>query len=293
MRLTPKQRVQFDRDGYLFFPGLFTPNEMRRLVDAVPDLYARREAYNVREKGSDAVRTNFAAHMYSAPFATLARHPRMIEPVEDLLGEKLYMHQFKINGKMAFEGDVWQWHQDYGTWLNDDMMPTERAMNIAIFLDDVNEFNGPLMFIPGSHKKGVVEARHDLSTTSYPLWTVDNELIRSLVSRAGDKNGGIVSPKGPAGSMLMFHSCLLHASTSNLSPWNRVSVYLSLCAVSNHVRRFKRPEYIAHRNFAPIECLPDDCLMKDYPVELPWKDGMPGSALATSPDPIDFNRQAA
>jgi ectoine hydroxylase len=231
--------------------------------------------------------------MYSAPFATLARHPRMIEPVEDLLGEKLYMHQFKINGKMAFEGDVWQWHQDYGTWLNDDMMPTERAMNIAIFLDDVNEFNGPLMFIPGSHKKGVVEARHDLSTTSYPLWTVDNELIRSLVSRAGDKNGGIVSPKGPAGSMLMFHSCLLHASTSNLSPWNRVSVYLSLCAVSNHVRRFKRPEYIAHRNFAPIECLPDDCLMKDYPVELPWKDGMPGSALATSPDPIDFNRQAA
>jgi ectoine hydroxylase len=293
MRLTPEQRVQFDRDGYLFFPGLFTPNEMRRLVDAVPDLYARREAYNVREKGSDAVRTNFAAHMYSAPFATLARHPRMIEPVEDLLGEKLYMHQFKINGKMAFEGDVWQWHQDYGTWLNDDMMPTERAMNIAIFLDDVNEFNGPLMFIPGSHKKGVVEARHDLSTTSYPLWTVDNELIRSLVSRAGDKNGGIVSPKGPAGSMLMFHSCLLHASTSNLSPWNRVSVYLSLCAVSNHVRRFKRPEYIAHRNFAPIECLPDDCLMKDYPVELPWKDGMPGSALATSPDPIDFNRQAA
>ena len=293
MRLVSEQREQFDRDGYLFFPSLFTPAETKRLVEAVPELYARREAYNVREKGSDAVRTNFAAHMYSAPFATLARHPRMIEPVEDLLGEKLYMHQFKINGKMAFEGDVWQWHQDYGTWLNDDMMPTERAMNIAIFLDDVNEFNGPLMFIPGSHKKGVVQAKHDLSTTSYPLWTVDNELISSLVARAGDKNGGIVSPKGPAGSMLMFHSCLLHASTSNLSPWNRVSVYLSLCAVSNHVRRFKRPEYIAHRDFTPIECLPDDCLLKDYPVDLPWKDGMPGSALATSPEPIDFSKKAA
>jgi threonine dehydrogenase-like Zn-dependent dehydrogenase len=96
--------------------------------------------------------------MYSEPFARLARHPRMIEPVQDLFGEQLYMHQFKINGKMAFEGDVWQWHQDYGTWKNDDMMPTERAMNVAIFLDDVNEFNGPLMFIPGSHKKGVVRA---------------------------------------------------------------------------------------------------------------------------------------
>ena len=284
MKLTPDQLEQFDRDGYLFFPGHFTPEETQNLTDAVPEIYARREDYNVREKGKDAVRTNFAAHMYSEPFAKLARHPRMIEPVESLLGEKLYMHQFKINGKMAFEGDVWQWHQDYGTWLNDDHMPTERAMNIAIFLDDVTEHNGPLMFIPGSHKKGVVQTKHDLTTTSYPLWTVDNSLIRQLVQRAGGKNGGIVSPKGPAGSMILFHSCLVHASGSNLSPFDRVSVYLSLCAVSNHIRRHKRPEYIAHRNFTPIDCLPDDCLSKDYPVDLPWKDGVPASALQTSLD---------
>jgi ectoine hydroxylase len=290
MRLTPAQLAQFDCDGYLFFPGLFTPTETKTLTDAVPALYARREAYNVREKDSDAVRTNFAAHLYSEPFAKLARHPRMVEPVQELFGEKLYMHQFKINGKMAFEGDVWQWHQDYGTWLNDDLMPTERAMNVAIFLDDVNQFNGPLMFIPGSHKKGVVDAKHDLTTTSYPLWTVDHELIAKLVERAGGKQGGIVSPQGPAGSMILFHSCLVHASSSNLSPWNRVSVYLSLCAVDNHIRRFKRPEFIAHRDFTPIACLPDDCLLKDYPVDLPWKNGMPGSALATSAEAL---KQAA
>ena len=53
--------------------------------------------------------------------------------------------------------------------------------------------------------------------------------------------------------MILFHGCLVHASGSNLSPWDRVSVYLSLCAVSNHIRRFKRPEYIAHRDFTPIE----------------------------------------
>ena len=303
MKLSAEQLAQFDKDGYLFFPGHFTPEETRKLIDAVPELYSHRAPYNVREKGSDAVRTNFAAHLVSEPFARLARHPRMIEPVECLFGEKLYMHQFKINGKMAFEGDVWQWHQDYGTWFNDDMMPTERAMNIAIFLDDVNDFNGPLMFIPGSHKKGVIEAKHDLTTTSYPLWTVDNALIAQLVERAGGKGSydaqgrylpaGIVSPKGPAGSMILFHSCLVHASGSNMSPWNRVAVYLSLCAVSNHIRRFKRPEYIAHRDFTPIECLPDDCLIKDYPVATPWKSGLPGSALATSSEPIDFSKHAA
>ncbi len=279
MKLTQQQLEQFDRDGYLFFPSHFTPEEIKKLTDEVPRLYAQDRPENIREKGKTSVRTNFAAHMYSAPFARLARHPRMIGPVEQLFNEKLYMHQFKINGKMAFDGDVWQWHQDYGTWLNDDAMPEARAMNVAIFLDEVNEFNGPLMFIPGSHKMGALEAGHDTSTTSYPLWTISNDNIRTLVDK-----GGIVAPKGPAGSMIMFHGCLVHASSPNLSPWNRVAVYLSLCAVSNHVRRFKRPGYIAHRQFDPIECLPDDCLVKDYPVDLPWKDGTPASELYGIPD---------
>jgi ectoine hydroxylase len=267
MKLTPQQLQQFDREGYLFFPSLFTPAEIKALTDEVPALYAQRRAENVREKTGDVVRTNFAAHLYSYPFAKLARHPRMVEPIKALFGEDVYMHQFKINGKQAFDGDVWQWHQDYGTWMNDDQMPEARAMNVAIFLDEVNEFNGPLMFIPGSHKQGVLDASHDTSTTSYPLWTINHEVISKLVA-----NGGIAAPKGPAGSMILFHGCLVHASTSNLSPWNRVSVYLSLCAVSNHIRRFKRPEYIAHRDFTPIECLPDDCLLKHYDVPLPWKE---------------------
>ena len=286
MYLTKEQKEAFDKEGYLFFPSHFSQKEIQYLSSAVPELYEIREEYNFREKGSDAVRTNFAAHLYSTPFAKLARHPRMIQPVEDLLQEKLYMHQFKINGKMAFEGDIWQWHQDYGTWFNDDLMPSARAINVAIFLDEVTEFNGPLLFIPGSHKKGVIKANHDLTTTSYPLWTIDNNLIKQLVDRAGGHDGGIVSPKGPAGSMIVFHSCLVHASSNNLSPFNRISVYLSLCAVSNHIRRFKRKEYIAHRDFTPIECLPDDCLTKEYEVNLPWEKGVPSSAYKTSVEEI-------
>ena len=274
MKLTRSQLEQFDADGCLFFPSLFSRDEIRILTDEVPALYAQRRPENVREKTGDAVRTNFAAHLYSAPFARLARHPRMVEPVKQIFGEDVFMHQFKINGKMAFDGDLWQWHQDYGTWTRDDDMPSARAMNVAIFLDDVNEFNGPLMFIPGSHKLGLLEAGHDTSTTSYPLWTIDHATIAALVDR-----GGIVAPKGAAGSMIVFHGCLVHASTSNLSPWNRVSVYLSLCAVSNHIRRFKRPGYIAHRDFTPIECLPDDCLLRQYDVPLPWKDGTPAEEL--------------
>jgi ectoine hydroxylase len=274
MKLSREQLAQFDRDGYLFFPSLFSPAEIKTLTDEVPSLYAQRRPENVREKTGDVVRTNFAAHLYSYPFAKLARHPRMVDPIKQLFGEDVYMHQFKINGKQAFDGDVWQWHQDYGTWMNDDQMPAARAMNVAIFLDEVNEFNGPLMFIPGSHKQGVLDAAHDTSTTSYPLWVINHDTITKMVAK-----GGIVAPKGPGGSMILFHGCLVHASTSNLSPWNRVSVYLSLCAVSNHIRRFKRPGYIAHRDFTPLQTLPDDCLLKHYDVPLPWKNGTPNDEL--------------
>ncbi len=106
MKLTPAQLEQFDRDGYLFFPSLFSKPEIQVLLDEVPALCAQRRPENVREKAGDVVRTNFAAHLYSYPFAKLARHPRMVEPIRQVFGEDVYMHQFKINGKAAFDGDA-------------------------------------------------------------------------------------------------------------------------------------------------------------------------------------------
>ena len=98
MKLTQTQIEQFDRDGYLFFPNLFTPEEIGPLAAEVPGIYAQQRPENVREKTGGAVRTNFAAHMYNDRYARLARHPRMVEPIKQLFDEDVYMHQFKING---------------------------------------------------------------------------------------------------------------------------------------------------------------------------------------------------
>ena len=257
MQLAAEQVAQFEDLGYLFLPRVFTPPEVGVLAAEVPGIFAQRRQEVWRERDGTAVRTAFAAHTYNEAFRRLAAHPRLIEPVKQLLGGDVYIHQFKINGKEAFDGDVWQWHQDYGTWARDDLMPEPRAMNVALFLDEVTEFNGPLMFIPRSHKQGTLKAGHDLETTSYPLWTLDKPTVTRLATE-----GGIVAPKGPAGSMLLFHGNLVHASPGNVSPWNRTIVYVSCCHVENHIRRFKRPEWIAHRDFTPIRCLPDDCLLE-------------------------------
>jgi ectoine hydroxylase len=188
MKLSQQQLRQFDEEGYLFFPDYFSPAETEILKRRSPGVFQQRREENVREKTGDVVRTAFAVHTYHPVFEALIHHPRFVEPAEQLLKDKTYIHQFKINGKAAFDGDVWQWHQDYGTWKADDDMPEARAMNLAVFVDEVNEFNGPLWFIPKSHKKGAIEAKHDLTTTSYPLWVIDNDTIAKLVE-AGRHRG--------------------------------------------------------------------------------------------------------
>ncbi len=238
MKLTAEQIKTFDEQGYVFFPNCFADEEVAVLRSEADKIFRSNRQEVWREK-TGAPRTAFAAHTYNE-----------------------YVHQFKINAKAAFEGDVWQWHQDYGTWARDDGMPEPRAMNISIFLDEVLPINGPLMLIPKSHKYGTLAAGHDTSTTSYPLWTLDPETVTRLCAQAAPPDGvGIVAPTGKPGSVLMFHGNLVHASPPNITPYPRKIVYLTLCAVSNHITKFTRPEWIAHRDFTPIVPVEDDALI--------------------------------
>jgi ectoine hydroxylase len=254
MVLTNEQVERFNDEGWLFLPALFSPEEVAVLKREAEAIYAEHRPEVWREKNGSP-RTAFAAHTYNEAFRLLGAHPRLIGPVEQLFGEQLYMHQYKINAKSAFTGEVWQWHQDYGTWKRDDGMPEPKAMNIAVFLDEVMPINGPLLLVPKSHLAGDLEAGHDLETTSYPLWTLDNDTVSRLVEQ-----GGIVAPTGKPGGVLLFHGNLVHGSGGNITPYPRKIVYLTLNSVSNYIRTPTRPDFIAHTDFTPIEPVPDDAL---------------------------------
>jgi len=111
------------------------------------------------------------------------------------------------------------------------------------------------MLVPRSHRHGTLAAEHDVSTTSYPLWTLDNDTVKRLVDE-----GGIVTPIGAPGGVMMFHGNLVHGSAGNITPYPRKIVYLTLNAVSNYIRTPTRPDWIAHRDFTPIEPVGDDAL---------------------------------
>lgn len=250
MKLSKQQLADFDELGYIFLPDCFPADEVEALRHASTEIFTQERPEIWREKDGTP-RTAFACHDYNDACRLLASDERLVEPVEQLFDEQCYLHQFKINAKAAFTGEVWQWHQDFPTWHKDDGMPQPRAMNIAVFLDDVLPINGPLMIVPGSHKRGALEASHDKQTTSYPLWTLDNRTVTDLVARHG-----IVSPTGNRGGVLMFHANIVHGSSGNITPYPRRIVYLTLSALSNAITKPTRPSFIANQDFTPVQRAP-------------------------------------
>ena len=262
MRLSEDQIGRFERDGFLVLPGLFSAEEVAVLCRALEPVFAEDHPGNIREKDSGDVRTAMGLHLRSPVFARLVCHPRLIEPAMQLAGDRLYVQQVKVNVKAAFTGEAWQWHYDFATHHNEDGVPAPLALNLHVFLDDVTEFNGPLWFIPGSHRHGAPPAALDTETTSYPLWCVNRETVTELV-----EDGGLVSATGPAGTALIFGDCLVHGSPPNMSPWHRRIFSLILNPVANAYRRENRPAHQHHRDLTPVTALGDDCLLTESVVD--------------------------
>ena len=73
---------------------------------------------------------------------------------------------------------------------------------------------------------------------------------------------GIVAPKGLSGSVIFFHPSCVHGSGSNMYPFDRtvvITVYNSVANLPATTENL-RPEFLASRDYRPIEPLSDDVL---------------------------------
>jgi ectoine hydroxylase-related dioxygenase (phytanoyl-CoA dioxygenase family) len=261
--LTEEQIKQFNQDGFILLPGLFDEAELTVLRDALPEVFSEEGPHRILEAGTGVVRGVHGVHETHHLFRTLVRLPRLVGAARQLLKDEVYVHQFKINAKMALIGEVWEWHQDFRFWRDEDGMPSARALTAAIFMDPVDEFNGPLMLVPGSHKDGVLDATSlpgsewNDSFTAKLKYTITPESLAAVVA-----DRGIVAPKGAAGSVLLFHSNILHGSAQNMSPVHRRIVLVSYNSVRNRLRDVPnpRPDFVASRNFEPIASVDDNAL---------------------------------
>ncbi len=257
MQLSDQQLRDLETDGFLILPDCFTQAEVEAIRGRLPRLFSEDSEANIIERHSGEVRTAMGLHLRDALFADLVRHPRLIQPALQVLQEPVYVQQVKVNVKAAFSGEVWQWHNDFATHHQEDGVTLPLALNLHILLDEVSEFNGPLYFLPGSHRADEHPSRLDDETTSYPLWVTDLDRVRDMANRFG-----MVSATGKPGTVLIFHDTLLHGSPNNMSPWDRSIFSLIVNPVSNAYTAPTRPDHKHHRDLTPIAPLADDCLAR-------------------------------
>ncbi len=257
--LDAQQLSSFNDQGFLLFPSLFSEAEVAVLREGAANAMARSGPEVVCEPDSEAVRLVYGAHRFEEACQRLGRHPKLIAAAEQLLrADGVYIHQSRLNPKVAFEGSNWDWHQDFATWHDRDGLKEPRALMVAVFIEDVTAANAPLLIVPGSHKNGLVhDANDNREAGGYTLFTIPPKTLAELA-----KERGIVAQTGPAGSVLICHSNIVHGSSNNITPWPRTIFYLNVAACDNPPTIFKRAEHHCSRDWSPIEPLGADCLLE-------------------------------
>jgi ectoine hydroxylase len=255
---------RYRRDGFLLLPPEFlTGDVLGTVASLMPRMQSDDGPRRILERDNVTVRSVYGVHQTFPEIRDIARQPAVLGAVRQLLSDDVYIHQSKINVKAPLAGDQWEWHQDYIYWLENDGIRKPDLVNVSVFLDDVTEFNGPLTFVPGSHDRGVLSATladgMPLGYEDAPEWvgtlTAEEKFKVSggLLEEMARANG-MVSPKGPAGSVLFFNPNLLHASSPNLSPFRRAM----LIFVYNSVRNAPvgvtepRPDFLADPDVRPL-----------------------------------------
>lgn len=212
----------------------------------------------ITEPQSGETRSIFCVHRLSSIFRKLANDQRLAGLAGYLLDDRVYIHQSRVNYKPGFRGKEFYWHSDFETWHVEDGMPRMRALSMSIALTENHTYNGPLMLIPGSHKKYVVcsgntpEDNYKASLKKQEVGVPDDDMLSQLA-----ENAGIVSASGKQGSLIVFDCNTMHGSNGNITPLPRSNVFFVFNAISNRVvepfcDQSPRPEYICSRKYIDV-----------------------------------------
>ncbi|WP_335940231.1 phytanoyl-CoA dioxygenase family protein [Streptomyces sp. PTD5-9] len=264
---TPESiKDRYEREGWFLAPEALDQDVIARVTARVEALSVQERPEVVYEKDGRTVRGIHGCHLFDDVCRRLVRMPALLGLAEELLGEPVYVYQFKVNMKQPGEGAAWPWHQDFAFWSREDGMPADKAVNIAILLDEVHRTNGPLRIIPGSHRQGLVGAGPDPTPgggggdwrkhVSADLeHTVPDKLAEDLAQEMGTT---LVT--GPAGTLYAFHPTIVHASSDNHSADRRAMLLVTYNAVSNAPERLTRPEFLVSRDTTPLAAVGTDTL---------------------------------
>jgi len=228
--LSAESLCDYQRDGFLLVPDALSEESLAPLCHEVDDWL--RESAHYRKSWGETMdgRPRFdvaPSHEPTSPALRRVDNPQCVSPyyrdlvldgvpanlAVELIGPNIKFHHAKINLKLPSNRYTVDYHQDfsYTPHTNDDLV------TVLLLLDDMGLDDGVLMVVPGSHREG-----------QKSLWQGDVFTGKVDDQTRTDCEGRAKCLTGKAGSIILMHTCLLHASARNISNKRRgllISVY--------------------------------------------------------------------
>lgn len=223
--LTEKQQSDYWRDGYVLIEDAVPANilselqsvtlnfiEASRSVTQNNDIYDLDKGHSEKTPRLNRIKTPHSVHTV---YREYLRSDALLNLIRPLLGPDIRMNMSKLNTKAAQGGAPVEWHQDWAFYphTNDDLLA------VGVMLSDINEEDGPLQMIPGSHKEAVLS--HFNNGVFCGAINPDDSAARL---------NDAVSITGKAGSVSLHHVRTTHGSAPNNGTDPRLLLLYELAA---------------------------------------------------------------
>ncbi len=224
--LTPERIASYRANGYLYPNDALSAAEVRRFRDALAGTEAHLGgslmAVDKKYRGN--------LHFLCRWVDELARHPRILDTVEDLLGPDILLYTSRFFIKEPRSDGIAAWHQD-STYFG--LRPYDHV-TAWVALCDVTAETGPVEFAVGSHirgqlmqKSGVI--RNSVNTAGQIIveWFDQSQIDRAILK---------------PGQFSLHHTCVVHQSAPNRSGERRIGLALSYIPTrTRHIGSKKMP----------------------------------------------------
>ncbi|WP_280464650.1 phytanoyl-CoA dioxygenase family protein [Nocardia brasiliensis] len=239
----------FRQDGYVFLPEALPSELLAEMRASVQDLLTEPGPQRFLERDGVTARAIYGLHGRDGVWRAAAERSILPRIARSLLGEDIYVYQWKVNPKSPGAGDRWEWHRDFTFWSREDGMPAPRALTAAILLEENGPESGPLQLVVGSHRLAPLPEETNIcgpSAREATDWSaiVSDSLAYTVTDNSVERIGrerGIVTVCGPPGSVVYFDCNIIHGSGRNLSTYPRTLALITYNCVDNVPRDWANP----------------------------------------------------
>lgn len=208
--------ARYRRQGIVFPAG-------RLDLDGYAERYRSFQSLSHRHRGKDSY---LKVHVVSRWVSELARHPTIVDTVEQLVGPDIVLWSGDWNVKRAGTGDYVPWHQDAPYWN----LSSDNVVTVWIAIGDVTAANGAMQVVPCSHTDGPIgeiDAPGRISTAySEGRRTTDDDCMFPFAHLKEDYDDCSVYVELRSGEFSVHSINLIHGGGPNPSAEDRIGLGL-------------------------------------------------------------------